>query len=35
MYGMILLANHSWQGRMQEKFSVFSEISTVENLRKE
>jgi hypothetical protein len=31
---MILLANQSWQDRMQEKFSILSEIPVFERLRK-
>src|SRR3954462_4673295 len=34
MPGMILLANQSWQDRVQEKFSILSEMSVFECLRK-
>jgi len=34
MRGMILLANQSWQDRVQEKFSILSEIPVFERLRK-
>jgi len=34
MHRMILLANQSWQDRMQEKFSILSEIPVFEGLRK-
>jgi len=35
MRGMIFLANQSWQDRMQEKFSILSEIPVFERLRKQ
>jgi len=31
---MILLADQSWQHRVQEKFSILSEIPVFERLRK-
>src|SRR5436190_15911262 len=34
MCGMILLANQSWQDRVQEKFSILSEIPVFEGLEK-
>src|SRR5580765_2374023 len=34
MSRMILLANQSWQDRVQEKFSILSEIPVFERLRK-
>jgi len=34
MRGMILLANQSWQDRVQEKFSILSEMPISECLRK-
>jgi len=35
MRGMILLANQSWKDRGQEKFSILSEMSASEYLRRE
>jgi hypothetical protein len=34
MHRMILLANALWQDRVQEKFSIASEIPVFERLRK-
>jgi len=34
MHRMILLANQSWQDRVQEKFSILSEMPVSECLRK-
>jgi len=34
MSSMILLADPSWQHRVQEKFSILSEIPVFERLRK-
>jgi len=34
MRGMIFLAHPSWQHRVQEKFSILSEIPVFERLRK-